>query len=134
MSTLIIFFSLNGHNRDLAKKKAEKEEADILEFVPGGFLRIFNFLCRRRLAKRAKKIDTNEYNKLVLFGPIWWGKPAPAFMELMKNIDLAEKEVEINITQTAENEGIEELVRETILKRNGDIETINFIMVEEKQT
>jgi hypothetical protein len=132
MSKLIIYFSLAGHNRDLANELAEKEKSDIIEFAPGGKLRVFQFFSRRSLAKRAKKIDTTKYKDLVIFGPIWAGKPAPAFMALLQNLEIAGKKIECNITHTGNFGETENLVKNIISERNGTVKNINLTKIEEK--
>jgi hypothetical protein len=132
MTKLVIFFSLSGNNKKSATDLAEKEKLDVLEFSPGGFLRVFQFLSKRRLAKKAKKIDTTNYKDLVFFGPIWAGKPAPALMALLQNLDISGKNVECFITHTGNYGESEDLVKTIISERNGKLLGVNFTKIEEK--
>lgn len=134
MSKLIIYFSLSGHNREFANDLAEEEEMDIIEFAPGGYLRIFQFLCRGRLARRAKKIDTRNYDEIILFGPIWGGKPAPAVMALLKNLDLEGKSIDCHISHTGNKGETESIIKEILSERNVNIKSINFSLIPEKET
>jgi hypothetical protein len=132
MSKLIIFFSLAGHNREFANELAEKEKIDIIEFAPGSYLRVFQFFSKRRLAKRAKKIDTSKYNELIIFGPVWAGKPSPALMALLENLEMDGKNVECNISHTGNYGETESQVKDIISSRNGTLKNINFTLIKEK--
>ncbi|NHJ47501.1 MAG: hypothetical protein FK733_06925 [Asgard group archaeon] len=132
MNKLIIFFSLMGHNQDFANKMVEKEKIDIMEFSPGGKLRVFQFFSKRKLARRAKKIDTSNYDELILFGPIWAGKPAPALMALLQNLEIDGKAVECHITHTGNYGETEKLVKDIITSRNATLKGVNLNLVAEK--
>ena len=134
MSKLVIYFSLSGNNRKFAKELAEKEKLDIIEFTHGGNLRVVShFMFKGRLAKKAKKIDTSNYNELVIFGPIWGDKPAPAVSALLENLEITGKNIECHITQTMDKTDIaEEIIRNTIAERKGTLKKLEFTKVAEK--
>jgi hypothetical protein len=132
MSKLIVFFSLSGNNREIAKERAEKENCQIIEFSPGGYLRVFQFFFKRGLKRKAKKIDAGNYDELIIYGPIWAGKPAPAIMALLKNLDLEGKSVECQFSHTGNLGETEEITNEIIKERNGTINNISFYQINEK--
>ena len=134
MNKLIIFFSLTGKNREVAYDLAEEEKSDILEFSPGGYLRVFQYVSKRRLVKRAKKIDTRKYKELIIIGPIWGGKPAPAIMALLENVELDNKTIECHFSHTGNFGETENLVKNLISERNSSVKKINFNLISKKAT
>ena len=136
MSKLIIYFSLTGNNRRFAKELAKKENLDILEFTHGGSLRVvFHFMFKGRLARKAKKIDISNYDEIIIFGPIWGDKPAPAVSALLENLEIAGKNIECHISHTMDKIDVaEEIIKNTIAERNGTLKKLDFTLVAEKTT
>ena len=83
------------------------------------YLRVFQFFAKRRLAKRAKKIDTSSYSEIAIFGPIWAGKPAPAVTALLQNLEISGKEIQCSITHTGNQGESENIIKEIISEKNG---------------
>ena len=133
MSKLIIYFSLSGNNRKLAKELAKKEKMDIIEFAHGGYLRVvFHYLCKGRLARKAKKIDTNNYDEIIIFGPIWGDKPAPAIRALLENLEITRKNIECHITHTMDKIDVaEEIIKKTIAERKATLKNLDFTLIKE---
>ena len=121
MTDLVIYYSLLGHNKELASEFAQKNNIDIIEFNPGTLFRVFQFFLRKkRLRKKAKELDIIKYDNLHIYGPIWAGKPAPAIMKLLNNIELKDKEVTCLFTFTQDYGNTENMIR-SIIKTNGGI-------------
>jgi len=134
MDSIIIFYSLLGHNEEIATNFARESNFDIIEFSPGSKLRVFQFFVgKRRLSKKAREIDIQNYNKILIYGPIWAGKPAPAILKLLENINLKEKEVSCSFTYTQDYGNSENLVKETIKNSGGICIAINFQTISEEK-
>ena len=86
MTTIILYYSLSGKTKTLAEKQAAETGADVIEvrevkphkgfsaFIPG---------CCQAMALKSSAIvpletDLSAYDEIVIMGPIWAGKPAPA--------------------------------------------------------
>ena len=73
MKKIILYFSLLGHNREIAEKMAEQENCKAIEFSPGNKLRVFQILGgKKRLRKRARRIDEEiiTFDEIIICGPI----------------------------------------------------------------
>ena len=94
MDTLVIFYSIFGNNEGIATNIAQVNNYDIVEFDPGTIFRVFQFFLRKKhLGKIAKQININNYENLIICGPIWAGKPAPAIIKLLEDIGIQNKNV-----------------------------------------
>ena len=86
MATAILYYSLSGTTKALAEKRAAETGADIFEvceakkrngftaFIPGCCLAMG--LKSSAIAPLAA--DLSAYDEIVIMGPIWAGRPAPA--------------------------------------------------------
>ncbi len=73
MSTIIVFFSLFGHNRDAAKRYSNEINCESIEFAPGTRWRVFQFLSGKKdLIEKANKLreQLQKYDEIVILGPI----------------------------------------------------------------
>ena len=134
MPKIIIYYSLLGHNRSIAEEIAEREKCEINEFAPGNLLRVFQFFSgKRRLAKKAIKTNAEVLNHddLIVCGPIWAGKPAPAVLKLLENLDLKGKNVSCNFTYTQDYGDTEDIVRTEIQEKSGNVKEIMFHKISE---
>jgi len=86
MATVILYYSLSGTTKGLAEKQAAETGADVFEvrevkkrngftaFIPGCCLSM-GMKCS---AIEPLEADLSAYDEIVIMGPIWAGKPAPA--------------------------------------------------------
>jgi len=136
MSKIVLYYSLLGHNRAIAEKIAEREKCEIKEFAPGNLLRVFQISIRKKkLAKKAIKLNTEiEYHDdLIICGPIWARKPAPAMQKLLENLNLEGKNVSCNFTYTQDYGDTENIVRTLIQEKSGVVKEIIFHIVSESR-
>lgn len=127
MDTLVVYYSIFGNNKGIATNIAQVNNYDIVEFNPGTVFRVFQFFVRKkRLAKKARKIDIKNYNNLIICGPIWAGKPAPAIIKLLENIGLQNKKIRCNFTYTQDYSETESQVTDLITKNGGIPDEIVF--------
>lgn len=86
MKTAVIFYSWSGRTEQLAKARAEKEDAKLYEIKDknkSGALKAYTAGCFA--AMRMKRtpilpltISLSDYDRIVIMAPIWAGHPAPA--------------------------------------------------------
>lgn len=136
MSKIVLYYSLLGHNKAIAEEIAEKEKCEIMEFAPGNLLRVFQFsFGKRKLAKKAKKINEEilYHDELIICGPVWARKPAPAVQKLLENLEFEGKTIRCNFTYTQEYGDTEDIVRTIIQQKSGIIKEIIFKMVSESK-
>ena len=136
MSKIVLYYSILGHNRSIAGEIAEKERCEIREFAPGNLLRVFQFFIgKKKLAKKAKQVnmEIQYHDELIICGPIWARKPAPAMQKLLENLDLKGKTVSCNFTYTQDYGDTEDRVRTMIQEKSGIVKEITFKMVSESK-
>ena len=134
IDTLVVYYSLFGHNKGIATNIAQENNYDIIEFDPGSLLRVFQFLGgKKRLGKKAKEIDITSYENLIVCGPIWAGKPAPAVIKLLENIGIQNKNVSCNFTYTQDYGKTEAQIAELISKNGGKSEEIVFWNIRDEE-
>ena len=135
MNTIIIYFSIFGNNKRIAAEIANKNNYEIIEFAPGTMFRVFQlFMRKKRLAKKAKALDIQEYDNLIICGPIWGGKPAPAIIKLLETIELNGKIVSCYFTYGQDYGNTEALVKEIIESKGGNSKEIIFNNISKKET
>jgi len=136
MPKIVLYYSLLGHNRSIAEEIAEKENCEVKEFAPGNLLRVFQFFMRKKkLAKKAKKInlEIENHDDLIICGPIWGGKPAPAILKLLENLDLNGKNVSCTFTYTQDYGDTEDMIKNMIQEKSGNVKEITFKIVSESK-
>lgn len=127
MDTIVVYYSIFGNNKGIATNIAQVNNYEIVEFNPGTFFRVFQFFVRKkRLDKRAKVIDISNYENLIVCGPIWGGKPAPAIIKLLENIGIQNKNVSCNFTYTQDHGETETQIADIIAKNGGISKEIIF--------
>lgn len=85
MKTVVLFYSLSGNTREKAKQFAKEIQADLQEVhtvKPIGTFKAYTWGCMNAMRQKSVpietlKVDLNDYNKIILMGPIWAGYPAP---------------------------------------------------------
>jgi flavodoxin len=135
MSKIGIYFTIRGNNKKVASEMAKKENYEIIEFAPGNIMRVFQFfLGKKRLSKKAKELQSKlmEHEDIIIHGPIWGGKPAPAVLKLLENLEFTGKNVSCHFTYTQNYGDTEKLVTEIIQRNNGLVKLIDFTNISQK--
>ena len=104
MKTLVIYYSFSGHARELAKKLAKEEQADLQQLLPVkpvGKLKAYTAGCFAAIKGAAWDIkapdaDLAAYEKLVICAPIWAGNVAPYVNALLEMLP-AGKQVQFKL-------------------------------------
>jgi len=86
MSTVILYYSRSGITKTFAEKQAAETGADLFEVCEvkkrNGFTAFIPGCCLAMGLKSSAIVppeaDLAAYDEIVIMGPIWAGKPAPA--------------------------------------------------------
>jgi len=86
MSTAIFYYSLSGTTKALAEKQAAETGANLFEICEvkkrNGFTAFIPGCCLAMSGKGSAIVppdaDLAAYDEIVIMGPIWAGRPAPA--------------------------------------------------------
>ena len=82
MRTLIIYFSKTGNSQQVARRMAERLSADLQEILCDQYLGSAGDLWAGfdNIIGRTPKLvpinDLNEYDRIIIGGPIWLGRPS----------------------------------------------------------
>ena len=107
--TLVVYYSAQGHTKDVAEKIANNLEADIFEIVPENeytsedldwtnnnsrVSKEHNDETLRNVKLKTTKVDNwNEYQTIIIGYPIWWGIAAWPVDTFVKENDFTGKTV-----------------------------------------
>ena len=100
--TLVVYYSLSGHTKEIAEKIADYTNADIFEIQTTEKFKIdatFYINVRKQLKKgRYPQIveplpDFSKYDTVFVGGPVWWYAPATPLLAFLKKADFKTKKV-----------------------------------------
>lgn len=101
--TIILYYTFQGSSEKKAKelveanpdyvlcKVEEQKQRTMLKAAVGG---CFKAMLRKKSKIQPIAYDLNQYDRIVLFAPIWSGYPAPAFNSMVSLLP-KDKEVEL---------------------------------------
>ncbi|WP_312107499.1 flavodoxin family protein [Lachnoclostridium sp.] len=100
--TLIMYYSLTGHTKEMAEKQAKKYNAALVEVKEAkkrSRLNAYLQGCVQARRQSSTKIDEvnvdfSNYDHIIIGAPIWAGFPAPAFNSIVDLIPSG-KEVDL---------------------------------------
>jgi len=83
MKTIVVYYSNKGSNKYLAHKISKSLSCEIEEIRPR--LNVFYlFLMNIHLGNKPLKCNIDEYDRVILCGPIWMGKLIPPLRSFIK--------------------------------------------------
>jgi flavodoxin len=133
MKSIVIYYTLLGHNRDIAEEIAKNNKSEILEFAPGRIWRVFQFFSGgNKLQKKAKQVDISSYDEIIICGPIWAGKPAAAIKFLLEILDLKGKNVKTYFTFTQDHGETEDAIKSQMKDKGANLTDIQFKNIAKK--
>ena len=100
--TLVVYYSLTGHTKEIAEKIAEYTKADIFEIktVENFKADVFFYVNIRKQLKSGKypelagnMPDFAKYDTIFVGGPVWWYAPATPLLAFLKKADFKTKKV-----------------------------------------
>lgn len=83
---LVVYYSKTGSNKYLARKLVKDLNGEIEEIRPR--LNLFIFLLMMNIGNKSMRNKIEQYEKVILCGPIWMGKlisPLKGFIKKYKN-------------------------------------------------
>jgi flavodoxin len=96
---IILFFSYTGNCMRVANLLSKEAEADCFGVKSAGFGFFKPWIHKLRVKKGKsvvflpKGLDLGKYEIVFIGGPVWYGSPAPALQDLIKQLDLSGKKV-----------------------------------------
>lgn len=136
MEGIVIYFSIFENNKNIAERLAENKNFELYEFSPGSIMRVFQFFFgKKKLKKRAQELNSiiSKYNTIIICGPIWAAKPAPAIDALTEELNLENKNIEFHFTYTQDYGNTKENIEELIEKKLATLEDIIFTNISKKK-
>lgn len=107
MKTIILYYTVTGNNERIANELSKKFKADIIRIQAPPLLPFGDSWINPP--------DTSGYNRVIVSGPVWVGRPCPAVMAVLKRGGLEKKKVDVILTQMdPKNTLAIELVKETL--------------------
>ncbi len=111
MKKLIVYYSLGGNTRALARKMAQSLKADVLEIktvksYPDDYDVLLG-LAQREVATgyipqlKPYRIDFSKYDAVLIGSPVWWSSFAPA----VRSFIASNKWKDVKVYPFATNEG-----------------------------
>ncbi len=101
MKNLVVFYSLGGNTRFIARCIAKELNADIIElkthkqYPSKGFLKYFvggaDVIFKKKPKLTNRKINIGKYDNIFLGSPVWAGGFATAYNTFIKQYDIANK-------------------------------------------
>lgn len=104
-NSLVLYFSATGTTKSIAKRIAKESNSDIIEIIPKEKYKSedlnYNSDCRANKEQKdskarleiKNKIDINNYNKIYLGYPIWWGTNPKIILTLLDTYDFTGKTI-----------------------------------------
>jgi hypothetical protein len=136
MNGIVIYYSLFGNNKKKAEQLAKDKNYEIHEFSPGSIFRVFQFFFgKNKLKKKAQELNNkvSDYSNVVICGPIWAKKPAPAINSLLTELNLQDKNVEFHFTYTQDYGITEDSIIKMIDHKSAVLQDITFSNISEKK-
>lgn len=88
MKTIIIYYSYSGNNKLLAEELQRRLNSDIQEVIEvkrrTPLTMILDVLFKKDIKVRRSKFLISYYDRVILIGPIWWGRIASPLREFIK--------------------------------------------------
>jgi len=124
----VLFFSMTGNNKRFASKASAEKKYDLIELFPGNFLRVFSIPFNSLARSAIKKLSLEKYSDIIIYSPVWAGKPSPAVTELIKSGKLKGKRLRINLTHMGGNDCTEKEVN--LLVKSNSLRILSIKMTD----
>ena len=120
MDKLVIFYSFTGKTRKLANEVAKETNAELLELEPvkkHGKLWAYTIGCLKAMKRKKDQLksisaDLNAFENIIILMPVWAGRPAPAFNNI---INMLPSEKKITLIFNSAGSGTKKSKSKTIL-------------------
>ncbi|MDR1324566.1 MAG: flavodoxin [Treponema sp.] len=101
MKAIVVYYSLDGNSHVIAERikstlGADTLKLELVESMPKqGFMKMFQggkqALFGTMPALKPYRLDLDQYELLILGGPVWAGSPAPALMSFLQQTKFSGK-------------------------------------------
>ncbi len=127
MKNLVLYYSLNGNTDFVAKKLAEKLEADVITIeptkdYPKGFAKYivggFQALFRIKVDISPIEVDLDEYDQVVIGSPVWASTMTPPLRSFLKDNQIEDKNVVMFCTYEGQAGKVFDHIEKSIGKNN----------------
>lgn len=105
MKSLVVYYSLEGNTKAIAKGISEELNCDLLELNPkkqypkGGFRKFFwggkSVFFKEKPEIMPINLDLNEYDTIFIGTPIWVGTYAPPIKTFIEDNNLKNKDIAV---------------------------------------
>ena len=134
MKTLVIFYSYSGHTKAFAEKLAADESTSIVEIKDikrPGKLKAYTVGCLAAIRGKAWPIQPldavlADYDRLILFAPIWASNPPPAFNAMLELLPKG-KIVAVKMVSVSGQSKCKERLDAIIKSKNGTLESFEDV-------
>ncbi len=102
MKNLVLYYSLNGNTNFVAKKLAERLDADIVmieptkdypkgfaKYIVGGFQALFKI----KVGIRPIEVNLDDYDQIVIGSPVWASNMTPPLRSFLVNNQIKNKNI-----------------------------------------
>jgi len=125
MKKLVIFYSYTGHVKSLVQTFAKKETADIMEIKDvhrPSTLKAYTIGCFASMRGKSwpiepLKADLKEYDRIILFSPVWANNPPPVVNALLDELP-GGKAVAVKMVSASGKSGCKDRIA-AVLKNKG---------------
>ena len=139
MRTLVIYYSLEGNTKEIARTIARELDADIDEIIPKDRIQAEKFMSyywtgdkktpEKKIAIEDLENDPEAYDLIFIGTPVWAWAPAPPIHSLLADQDLIEKKIALFSTSEGDTGRTFEKMR-THLSGNDIISQKNFTVLD----
>ncbi len=127
MKNLVLYYSLNGNTDFVAKKLAEKLDADIFmiettkgypkgfaKYIVGGFQALFKI----KVDIRPVKVTLDDYDQIVIGSPVWASSMTPPLRSFLKDNQIEDKNIVMFCTYEGQAGKVFDHIEKSIGKNN----------------
>ena len=134
MKTAVVYYSYNGHTRDIAKNVAAEEKAEIYEIAEkkrAGKFKAYTAGIVVSIRGKAWPIepinaDLSAFDRLILLAPVWAGNPPPAFNAFLRQLPEG-KNISVKMVSMSGKSDCENRLKSVIAAKNCTLDDFSDI-------
>ena len=135
---LVMYFSMFGSNEKIADIISMELDALKIKVATSGWgmLKIPVHMIKGVLERDVVMIpnkNLKEYNTIFLGGPVWAGKPCPALMDIIKKINIKDKNIVLFLTAKSDFGKAESVIRDAVKKKGAKIKALFMFFTSESE-
>ncbi len=126
--TVIVYYSYTGNTARIVRYLQEMMDWDVVELRPArqarltGFLKYFigGFLSLNNILPKLENVDVDwvKYDTIIMAGPVWAGRLAPAIRSFIKAVPFSNKDVGFLYTHEGGDKKVNAQIRNMIGSKN----------------